>query len=199
MTATSSIRRAEQHNLSIFSMLVPSICHISRSLYKVDGNAGLPIDTSRVVPHSFPSLHHNRLSFLTAMKFLTLLSAISALVPAILAGPAGIAVNIDLHPGETSGRHIVTLKEGVARAPILTKVTSLLAGKPGKGITHEYDAVFNGFAGEFTSPSSLSHLYQFARLGDFDSVTLAALQLMPGVEAISEDGVMHTFATQYVW
>ncbi|KAJ3524576.1 hypothetical protein NMY22_g10943 [Coprinellus aureogranulatus] len=112
------------------------------------------------------------------MKFLSLFSAIATLVPAIFAGPLGVSVDIQSYSGDKTGRHIVTLKDGVSRLDIINQVKALLAGKPGTGVTNEFDAVFNGFA------------------GTLDDVTLAALRLMPGVSSIAEDGVVHATATQ---
>ena len=134
------------------------------------------------------------------MHFLTALYAIAAILP-VFAGPASVPVgiSIDTHQGEKSGSHIVRLDEGASRAGILAKVNALLAGKARDlGVTHEYDAVFNGFAG--TQPCIplpriiLTVLH--GCVGKFDPATLAALQIMPGVKSIEEDGIVRTTAIE---
>jgi hypothetical protein len=84
------------------------------------------------------------------MRFLTVLCTICTVLP-VFAGPTlvPISVSIEIYPGEQAGGHIVRLEDGASREDIVSQVTGLLAGKPGNlGITHEYDAVFSGFAGE---------------------------------------------------
>ncbi|TEB37713.1 serine protease [Coprinellus micaceus] len=110
------------------------------------------------------------------MRFLTVLCTICTVLP-VFAGPTlvPIGVSIEIYPGEKAGGHIVRLEDGAPREDIVSLVTGLLAGKPGNlGITHEYDAVFSGFAGRF------------------DPLTLAALQITPGVASITEDGIVRT-------
>ncbi|TEB17671.1 serine protease [Coprinellus micaceus] len=114
------------------------------------------------------------------MRFLTLLFTVAAVLPGILAGPAALpaGVQIEVYPGEKTGKHIVTLKDGASKDAIVARVGELLAGKPGTGITDHYDTIFSGFA------------------GNFDNATLSALQVLPGVASISEDGIAHATVTQ---
>jgi hypothetical protein len=94
------------------------------------------------------------------MRFLTLLFTVAAVLPGILAGPAAlpVGVQIEVYPGETTGKHIVTLKDGASKDAIVARVGELLAGKPGTGITDHYDTIFSGFAGEFRfSPGTKRH------------------------------------------
>ncbi|KAJ3531108.1 hypothetical protein NMY22_g8288 [Coprinellus aureogranulatus] len=111
------------------------------------------------------------------MKFLTLLCTVAAALPVILAGPTP-AISIETVQGAKTGRHIVTLKKGVGKADVLGKIASIRGVTPGTGVTHEWDAAINGFA------------------GNFDKDTLAALQGLPGVASIVEDGIVNTTATQ---
>jgi cerevisin len=80
---------------------------------------------------------------------------------------------IETFNGETTGRHIVTLKQGIAKEGLINQI------KQNVTITHEFD-IINGFAGEL------------------DEETLNALRANPDVEIIAEDGIMHTMVTQSV-
>ncbi|KAJ3526668.1 hypothetical protein NMY22_g10076 [Coprinellus aureogranulatus] len=111
------------------------------------------------------------------MKFLTLLCTVAAVLPTIIAGPTP-AISIETVQGAKTGRHIVTLKKGVGKADVLGKIASIRGVTPGTGVTHEWDAALNGFA------------------GNFDKDTLAALQGLPGVASIVEDGIVNTTAIQ---
>jgi cerevisin len=82
------------------------------------------------------------------MKFLALLCTFSSILPVILAGPTP-AISIETVQGGKTGRHIVVLKKGVGKSDVLSKVASISGVKPGTGVTHEWDAALNGFAGEF--------------------------------------------------
>ncbi|TEB17669.1 serine protease [Coprinellus micaceus] len=113
------------------------------------------------------------------MRFLTVLCSICTILP-VFAGPTSlpISVSIDIFPGEKAAGHIVRLKDGASKENVVREVVKLLFGKLGKlGITHEYECALNGFA------------------GIFDPVTLAALQMMPGVASISENGIVRTTET----
>jgi len=90
-----------------------------------------------------------------------------------LAVPA-FAVPTTLHTvqkfdGQTTGRYIVKLKDGVAKSSVLGQVNAKL--------THDWE-IINGFATEL------------------DAATLNTLRANPAVEYISEDGIMHTMTTQ---
>lgn len=104
------------------------------------------------------------------MYTLSLSLAVLALFhPSVLGAPAAIHT-IETYAGETTGRHLVTLKPGVAKASLIRQI------KQNATVTHEWD-IINGFAGEF------------------DEDTLNALRASPDVESIAEDGIMHTMAT----
>lgn len=85
------------------------------------------------------------------MKSFTLFATLSTfLLSAVLAAPAASSgVTIETTGGQKTGRHIVILKAGTTRSGVLSKVASVRGGKPGDGVTHTYDALFTGFAGEF--------------------------------------------------
>ncbi|KAJ2915902.1 hypothetical protein MD484_g4494, partial [Candolleomyces efflorescens] len=104
------------------------------------------------------------------MALLQALSLFLAFLTAVAAAPA--LRGIDRYAGETTGRHIVTLKPGVSRDTLVNHISQRHA------ITHEWDAVLNGFAARF------------------DEETLSELMSSPDVESISEDGIMHIMVTQ---
>jgi len=79
--------------------------------------------------------------------------------------------SIETYDGETTGRFIVSLKQGVSRASLVSQI------KQNATVTHDFD-IINGFA------------------GNFDEETLNNLRANPDVETISEDGIMHTMITQ---
>lgn len=104
---------------------------------------------------------HFSLSFATLSLFLaSALSAPTTLHP------------IESFAGETTGRHIITLKQGVEKAGLVTQL------KENVTITHDWE-IINAFAGHF------------------DDDTLNALRANPDVEIIAEDGIMHTMTTQW--
>lgn len=149
----------------------------------------LPTPTHRITHQS-----------LLTMKSLTLLSTLATLfIPAVFAGPISNAVNIQVFNGEKTGRHIVTLKSGVEKASVLGAVTGLLAGKDGLGVTQEWSTVLNGFAGKSYDPIKEPEYWLTSMSGKFDEATLASLQTTPGVESISEDGVVHASTLQCVY
>ncbi|KAF8167100.1 serine protease [Crassisporium funariophilum] len=93
-----------------------------------------------------------------------------------LLGATALAAVTPLHAiekfsGETTGKYIVTLKKGVSKANVLSKI------KNTGSVTHDWEN-FNGFA------------------GDLDTDALNALRASPDVEFIAEDGIMHTMVTQ---
>lgn len=77
---------------------------------------------------------------------------------------------VERYEGETTGRYIVTFKSGFNKSSL--RIT---------GITHSWDGVLNGIAGHF------------------DEATVHAFRADPKVKSISEDGVMHTMVTQFVF
>ncbi|KAF5349212.1 hypothetical protein D9756_009504 [Leucocoprinus leucothites] len=105
------------------------------------------------------------------MHFSSAFAALGLFVATSLAAPTALHT-IETFSGETTGRHIVTLKEGVSKASLIAQI------KQNATITHEFD-IINGFAGHF------------------DEDTLNALRASPDVELIGEDGIMHTMVTQY--
>ncbi|KAJ3576376.1 hypothetical protein NP233_g467 [Leucocoprinus birnbaumii] len=104
------------------------------------------------------------------MRFSSAFAALSLFVATSLSAPTALHT-VETFDGETTGRHIVTLKEGVSKASLIAQI------KQNATITHEFD-IINGFAG---------HL---------DEDTLNALRANPDVELIAEDGIMHTMVTQ---
>ncbi|GLB45549.1 putative peptidase S8 family protein [Lyophyllum shimeji] len=103
------------------------------------------------------------------MRFFTaVLAAIALAVPA-LAAPTTLHA-VQKYNGETTGRYIVKLKDGVSKASVL--------GEAKAKSTHADWKIINGFASEL------------------DEETLNALRAHPDVEYIEEDGIMHAFDTQ---
>ncbi|GLB43153.1 putative peptidase S8 family protein [Lyophyllum shimeji] len=101
--------------------------------------------------------------------FTTMLAAIAVAVPAF-ASPATLHT-IEKFKGETSGKYIVKLKEGVFKGAIVGRLRNA-------NITDEW-TVIHGFAG---------HLGEDA---------LSTLRASPDVESISEDGIAHTCITRF--
>ncbi|GLB43248.1 putative peptidase S8 family protein [Lyophyllum shimeji] len=100
--------------------------------------------------------------------FKIILAAVSLAVPAFAVPPQPLHT-VQKFQGQTTGRYIVKLKDGVAKAPVL--------GRLNAKVTHDWE-IINGFAGEL------------------DTTTLNALRALPDVEYISEDGMVHTMVTQ---
>ncbi|KAF9528201.1 serine proteinase [Crepidotus variabilis] len=78
---------------------------------------------------------------------------------------------IQTYKGETSGRHIITLKQGASKNGFINKATL------SSDMTHKWD-IINAFAGQFTDDN------------------LNALRSDPNVESVTEDGIMHILGTQ---
>ncbi|KXN86834.1 Subtilisin-like serine protease pepC [Leucoagaricus sp. SymC.cos] len=104
------------------------------------------------------------------MLFTSSFVTLGFFVASALSAPTALHT-IETYAGETTGRHIVTLKAGVDKTNLINQV------KQNATVTHEFD-IINGFAG---------HL---------DEDTLNALRASPDVESIAEDGIMHTMVTQ---
>lgn len=104
------------------------------------------------------------------MHLYSTFAALGLFVAASLGAPT-LLHTIETFDGETTGRHIVSLKEGVSRASFIAQI------KQNATVTHDFD-IINGFA------------------GNFDEGTLNALRANPDVELIAEDGIMHTMVTQ---
>lgn len=77
------------------------------------------------------------------------------LAPALVsAAPAGNLVSIQKFDGETTGRYIVTLKDGADKGKAFDSVSAFTASGS-SNITHEWDSsFFNGFAGKFVHSSA---------------------------------------------
>ena len=70
------------------------------------------------------------------MRFLTTVATVFS-----VAGSALAALAIDKYAGETTGRHIVQLKDGADKASLLSQVRA-----KGSQVTHNWNLI-NGFAG----------------------------------------------------
>ncbi|KAG6918458.1 hypothetical protein DXG01_014335 [Tephrocybe rancida] len=97
------------------------------------------------------------------MHFSTAVFTALALVLPALAAPRS-ALQVEKYNGETTGKYIVMLKPGIAKAAFLNATNTTA--------THEWD-VINGFAGEI------------------DATKLDELLANGDVESISEDGIMY--------
>jgi cerevisin len=104
------------------------------------------------------------------MRFSLSFATLAFLVASALGAPTALHA-IETFDGETTGKHIVTLKQGVNKDDLLKTLKAKVT------VTHEWE-VLNGFAAEF------------------DDGTLEELRANPDVENIAEDGVMHTMTTQ---
>ncbi|KIM37988.1 hypothetical protein M413DRAFT_448033 [Hebeloma cylindrosporum] len=100
--------------------------------------------------------------------FAAVLLAVSLVLPS-LAAPSPLR-SVERYGGQTSGKYIVKFKKGISRKDWIAKLN--LHSK-----VVDWD-VLNGFAGAL------------------DENTLNSLRLSEDVEYISEDGIMHTMATQ---
>ncbi|RXW13658.1 hypothetical protein EST38_g12201 [Candolleomyces aberdarensis] len=98
-------------------------------------------------------------------------------ISSVFSAPTGLLTEVQRYTGngKTSGRYLVTLKQGASRPNILRQLN--VAGNLPIQIVYEWDTVCNGFA---------AHL---------NPVSLALLQALPDVESIEEDGVVQTMAT----
>ncbi|XP_006464047.1 serine proteinase 2 [Agaricus bisporus var. bisporus H97] len=104
------------------------------------------------------------------MRFSLSFAALALLVASALGAPTAIH-SIETFDGETSGKHIITLKQGVKKEDLFKNLKAKVS------VSHEWE-VINGFAAEF------------------DEETLNELRANPNVESITEDGLMHTMSTQ---
>jgi len=102
------------------------------------------------------------------MRFSTAIFAALAIAAPVFAAPTTLAP-LKKFKGETTGRYIVKLKDGVAK--------STVTGTLRKAATHDWD-IINAFAAEL------------------DDSALNELRASPHVEYIEEDGIMHAFVTQ---
>jgi cerevisin len=75
------------------------------------------------------------------MVILQALTTFLALLTAVAGAPSALR-SIDRYAGETTGRHIVILKPGALKANLINRISQRHV------ITHEWDAVMNGFAGQ---------------------------------------------------
>ncbi|PPR05984.1 hypothetical protein CVT24_004621 [Panaeolus cyanescens] len=105
------------------------------------------------------------------MRFTSTFATLALFIVSAMAAVAPMHT-IERYQGEVTGRHIITLKEGVSRADVLG-----LAKGTKSEITAEFD-IINGFSGHF------------------DEETLNKLRAHPDVALVAEDGIMHTMTTQ---
>ncbi|KAF9523113.1 serine protease [Crepidotus variabilis] len=105
------------------------------------------------------------------MHFFATSVTLAALAASAIAAATPL-LTLQTHQGKTSGRHIITLKQGASKNGLISKVAL-----PGNDITHQWD-IINGFAGQFNDE------------------TLNAFRADPDVESVTEDGIMHIFGTQ---
>ncbi|XP_006464052.1 serine proteinase [Agaricus bisporus var. bisporus H97] len=104
------------------------------------------------------------------MHFSLSFATLALLVASAVGAPAAIH-SIETFDGETTGKHIIMLKEGVKKEDLFANFKAKVA------VSHQWELI-NGFAGEF------------------DEETLNELRANPNVESITEDGLMHTMTTQ---
>ncbi|KAF9466801.1 serine protease [Collybia nuda] len=103
------------------------------------------------------------------MRFFAAVFAAIAIAAPTFASPSPLRA-VEKFEGKTTGRFIVTLKDGASKSAVTQKLKANV-------ITHDW-SVLNGFAADL----------------DTDAVNL--LRASPEVELISEDGIMHTMTTQ---
>ncbi|KAF7761567.1 hypothetical protein Agabi119p4_9559 [Agaricus bisporus var. burnettii] len=104
------------------------------------------------------------------MRFLLPFGTLALLVATALGVPTALHT-IQAFDGETTGKHIITLKQGVKKENLFRNLKAKVS------VSHEWE-VINGFAGEF------------------DEETLNEFRANPDIESITEDGVMHAMTTQ---
>jgi cerevisin len=100
------------------------------------------------------------------VNFSLSVSSVALLVASALDMPTAL-YPIETFDGETTGKHIVTLKLGVNKDDLLKTLEAKVT------VTHEWD-VIKGFAAEF------------------DDGTLEELRANPDIKNIAEDGLMDT-------
>lgn len=85
------------------------------------------------------------------------LSLLTLFISSVLSGPTGLHKRVEIQrytgDGETSGRHLVLLKQGASRAGVISQLAS------SADIVYEWDTVCNGFAGELLISCLRSCLY----------------------------------------
>jgi len=104
------------------------------------------------------------------MHLYSTFATLGLFVAASLGAPTSLH-SIEAFDGETTGRYIVSVKEGIQRSSLVAQI------KQNATVTHDFD-IINGFA------------------GNFDEETLNNLRANPDVVLIAEDGIMHTMVTE---
>ena len=143
-----------------------------------------------------PGLLRRRLGMAILSKILHLAFLVS-LTQALPARRAE-ALEVATYNGETSGRYIVTLKEGIKKSTTFDSF-KLHRRSGALNVTHEWDAAFfNGFAGRFLLFFHVISIFLHALPGEFDEAALEDLRANNDVAAIEEDGLMYAnaYATQ---
>jgi hypothetical protein len=93
-----------------------------------------------------------------------------------------------------NGSYIVTLKQGVPGTTFLQPLSLSLHSD----ITHEWDTVFNGFAGKVYIIWLLNQTTQYFQLeGTFPQTDLDLLRVSSDIEAIEDDGIVTSSAFQF--
>lgn len=125
------------------------------------------------------------------MQFSSAFIALALLVAPILAAPSALKAVVKNGGEVKPGSYLVTLKASTQRA---SHIESLKLS-PDSQITHEWDTIFNGFAGELQL-WAVVNLLTHVSTGVFTEDDLNTLRASDEVELIEEDGVVHTFTTQ---
>ncbi|KAJ2918786.1 hypothetical protein MD484_g1573, partial [Candolleomyces efflorescens] len=104
------------------------------------------------------------------------LSFLTLSIPSGLSGPTPppYRTQIERYDGQTTGRYIVTLKDGVSRQAVINQLADV--ANDAVEVVSDWDNVLNGFSAKL------------------DESALSLLQTLPGVECIAQDGIMHTAA-----
>ncbi|KAG5640721.1 hypothetical protein DXG03_007430 [Asterophora parasitica] len=102
-----------------------------------------------------------------AAVFAAVFAALALAAPVFGAAPLRAVEKFD---GQTSGKFIVKLKEGVTKSKVFAQLKN-------SNVTHDW-SVIHGFAGHLSTQA------------------VNALRASPDVEYIAEDGIVSTFATQ---
>ncbi|KAJ3508844.1 hypothetical protein NLJ89_g5537 [Agrocybe chaxingu] len=104
------------------------------------------------------------------MRFFAVSVYVSVLAASALAAVTPLRT-VEKYDGETTGKYIVKLKDGVTKSSVLGSV------RKSSNVTEDWE-IFNGFAAQL------------------DDATLNELRASDDVESITEDGVVHAFVTQ---
>ncbi|CAA7269772.1 unnamed protein product [Cyclocybe aegerita] len=104
------------------------------------------------------------------MRFFAVSVYISVLAASALAAVTPLRT-VEKYDGETTGKYIVKLKDGVSKSTVLGSV------RKSSNVTEDWE-ILNGFAAQL------------------DDATLNELRASDDVEYIAEDGVVHAFVTQ---